>query len=138
LGKITIATNMAGRGTDIRLGEGVSARGGLHVIATERHESQRVDRQLFGRAGRQGDPGSAQAYVSMEDELLTRHGANVAQRTVRNALHAEWPGGTAAGSLLVGSARRAAERQARQARARVLRMDTWLDEAVGFTGKRIG
>ena len=137
-GKITIATNMAGRGTDIRLGESVSARGGLHVIATERHETQRVDRQLFGRAGRQGDPGSARAYVSMEDELLTRHVSPVAQRALRNGLHAEWPGAAAAGALLVGSARRAAERQARQARARVLRMDTWLDEAVGFTGKRIG
>jgi preprotein translocase subunit SecA len=72
-GRITIATNMAGRGTDIKLGQGVRELGGLHVIATERHESGRVDRQLFGRAGRQGDPGSAQAFWSAEDELLRRH-----------------------------------------------------------------
>ena len=68
-GRITIATNMAGRGTDIKLGKGVAALGGLHVIATERHESRRVDRQLFGRSARQGDPGSAQAFVSTEDEI---------------------------------------------------------------------
>ena len=65
--RITISTNMAGRGTDILLGEGMAALGGLHVIATERHESRRIDRQLFGRAGRQGDDGSAQAFLSMEE-----------------------------------------------------------------------
>src|SRR6185503_1612701 len=70
---ITIATNMAGRGTDIILGPGVARMGGLHVIATERHESGRVDRQLFGRAARQGDPGSAQSFFSAEDELIKRY-----------------------------------------------------------------
>jgi preprotein translocase subunit SecA len=69
VGAITVATNMAGRGTDIRLGKGVEVHGGLHVIATELHESRRIDRQLFGRAGRQGDPGSFEAIVSLEDEL---------------------------------------------------------------------
>ena len=137
-GKITIATNMAGRGTDIRLGQGVIALGGLHVIATERHESQRVDRQLFGRAGRQGDPGSARAYVSLEDELMTRHIPAMARRMMKTALTSAWPGGAAAAKGMVQAARRGAEQQARQARARVLRMDTWLDEAVGFTGRRIG
>jgi preprotein translocase subunit SecA len=65
---------MAGRGTDIALGSGVPQAGGLHVILTEFHESRRVDRQLFGRAARQGDPGSAQALVSLDDELLRHHG----------------------------------------------------------------
>ncbi len=69
-GKVTIATNMAGRGTDIKLGPGVKDAGGLAIIGTERHESRRVDRQLRGRAGRQGDPGSSQFYVSLEDSLM--------------------------------------------------------------------
>lgn len=70
LDAITVATNMAGRGTDIKLGEGVSELGGLHVIGCQRHESRRIDNQLLGRAGRQGDPGSSQFYLSMEDDLL--------------------------------------------------------------------
>jgi len=74
-GAVTIATNMAGRGTDITLGEGVHDIGGLHIIGTERHESRRIDNQLRGRAGRQGDPGSSQFYLSMEDELMRRFGA---------------------------------------------------------------
>ncbi|MCR9286780.1 MAG: preprotein translocase subunit SecA [Bacteroidetes bacterium] len=69
-GKVTIATNMAGRGTDIKLSDEVKASGGLAIIATERHDSRRVDRQLRGRAGRQGDPGSSQFYVSLEDKLM--------------------------------------------------------------------
>src|SRR3990170_4095314 len=69
-GRITVATNMAGRGTDIRLGPGVAELGGLHVLATERHEARRIDRQLFGRGGRQGDPGSFQLIVSLEDEIV--------------------------------------------------------------------
>ncbi|NRK74439.1 preprotein translocase subunit SecA, partial [Salmonella enterica subsp. enterica serovar Typhi] len=68
-GSVTIATNMAGRGTDIKLGEGVKELGGLAVIGTERHESRRIDNQLRGRSGRQGDPGVTQFYLSMEDEL---------------------------------------------------------------------
>jgi len=74
-GSVTIATNMAGRGTDIILGEGVADVGGLHIIGTERHESRRIDNQLRGRAGRQGDPGSSQFYLSLEDELMRRFGA---------------------------------------------------------------
>lgn len=74
-GAVTISTNMAGRGTDILLGEGVADLGGLHIIGTERHESRRIDNQLRGRSGRQGDPGSSQFYLSMEDELMRRFGA---------------------------------------------------------------
>ena len=74
-GMVTIATNMAGRGTDIKLGEGVIDAGGLAIIGTERHESRRVDRQLRGRAGRQGDPGSSQFFVSLEDDLMRMFGS---------------------------------------------------------------
>lgn len=75
-GAVTIATNMAGRGTDIKLGEGVKELGGLCVIGTERHESRRIDNQLRGRSGRQGDPGVTQFYLSMEDELMRRFGSD--------------------------------------------------------------
>jgi preprotein translocase subunit SecA len=74
-GMVTISTNMAGRGTDIKLGEGVAELGGLHIIGTERHESRRVDNQLRGRSGRQGDPGSSRFYLSLEDDLLRIFGA---------------------------------------------------------------
>ena len=76
IGSVTIATNMAGRGTDIKLGEGVKELGGLCVIGTERHESRRIDNQLRGRAGRQGDPGVSQFFVSLEDELMVRFGTD--------------------------------------------------------------
>src|SRR5918997_656018 len=72
---VTIATNMAGRGTDIVLGPGVREAGGLHIVGTERHEARRIDKQLRGRAGRQGDPGSSQFYVSLEDDLMRRFGS---------------------------------------------------------------
>jgi preprotein translocase subunit SecA len=75
-GTVTIATNMAGRGTDIVLGEGVREAGGLHIIGTERHEARRIDNQLRGRAGRQGDPGSSRFYLSLDDELMRRFGTD--------------------------------------------------------------
>jgi preprotein translocase subunit SecA len=75
-GAVTIATNMAGRGTDIKLAEGVPELGGLHIIGTERHESRRIDNQLRGRAGRQGDPGSSRFYVSLEDDLMRLFGSD--------------------------------------------------------------
>ena len=75
LGRVTIATNMAGRGTDIKLGEGVVDAGGLHILGTSRHESRRIDNQLRGRSGRQGDPGSSRFYLSLEDDLLRIFGS---------------------------------------------------------------
>ncbi len=75
-GMVTIATNMAGRGTDIVLGEGVTDLGGLYIIGTERHEARRIDNQLRGRSGRQGDPGTTQFYISLEDDLMRRFGAD--------------------------------------------------------------
>ncbi|MFW5682865.1 MAG: preprotein translocase subunit SecA, partial [Phycisphaeraceae bacterium] len=124
MGKITIATNMAGRGTDIKLGKGVADAGGLHVVATERHESRRIDRQLFGRAARQGDPGSAVTFVSLEDELLRRH-ATAPIRSFARRL------GPAAFAL----AQKRAQRQALAQRRQILQNDTRLDEGLGFTGR---
>jgi preprotein translocase subunit SecA len=75
-GRVTIATNMAGRGTDIKLGEGVKELGGLHIIGTERHESRRIDNQLRGRSGRQGDPGSSRFYLALDDDLMRLFGSD--------------------------------------------------------------
>src|SRR5699024_11129085 len=75
IGAVTIATNMAGRGTDIVLEEGVAELGGLKIIGTERHESRRIDNQLRGRAGRQGDPGESKFYLSLEDDLMRLFGS---------------------------------------------------------------
>ncbi|PRR83131.1 preprotein translocase subunit SecA [Clostridium vincentii] len=82
LGNVTIATNMAGRGTDIKLGEGVVEVGGLKIIGTERHESRRIDNQLRGRSGRQGDPGTSKFYICLEDELMRRFGSERIQAVV--------------------------------------------------------
>ena len=87
-GKVTIATNMAGRGTDIKLGEGVVELGGLHILGTERHESRRIDNQLRGRSGRQGDPGSSRFYLSLEDDLMQEGEPienNMVSRAIENA-----------------------------------------------------
>lgn len=81
--RVTVATNMAGRGTDIKLASGVADAGGLHVLGTERHESRRIDNQLVGRAGRQGDPGSAQFFVSVEDPLIRRYRPHQSARVAR-------------------------------------------------------
>ena len=83
-GSVTIATNMAGRGTDIKLGEGVKELGGLCVIGTERHESRRIDNQLRGRSGRQGDPGFSQFYIAMDDELMIRFGSERIKEILQN------------------------------------------------------
>jgi preprotein translocase subunit SecA len=83
-GAVTISTNMAGRGTDIVLGEGVAELGGLHIIGTERHESRRIDNQLRGRAGRQGDPGSTQFFLSLEDDLMRIFGSDRIKSVVEN------------------------------------------------------
>jgi preprotein translocase subunit SecA len=134
LGKITVATNMAGRGTDIKLARGVKELGGLAVIATERHESGRVDRQLFGRAARQGDPGRAQAFVSLEDELVARYAAKLgplfrlaAGKTTRPLKNPLLP-------RLFKRAQKKAQRISLVQRRSVLATDDWLDESLGFAG----
>jgi preprotein translocase subunit SecA len=133
-GRITVATNMAGRGTDIELGEGVAELGGLHVIATACHDSARIDRQLFGRAGRQGDPGSYEMFVSLEDELLEAHPAP-AFGVIRPA----WidPAGIAGqwmGRRAFRNSQRAAERRYYLARCDLLKLDESVENALAFSG----
>jgi len=132
-GRITLATNMAGRGTDIRLENGVAASGGLHVIATEFHEAGRIDRQLFGRCARQGDPGSCRMFFSLDDELFTRFVPAWFQRVIRATVC----GGTRAAQQwamyrILRYAQRRAELQARAQRRTVMRADEWLQEALTF------
>jgi preprotein translocase subunit SecA len=132
--RITIATNMAGRGTDIKLGHGVAQMGGLHVIATERHESGRIDRQLFGRCARQGDPGSAQAFMSVEDELIQRFVPAPMRNRLASALRSKTPGAKRLTKTSLSYAQRAAQLLAFRQRRNVLKMDSWLEEALSFSG----
>lgn len=131
-GRITVATNMAGRGTDIRLGPGVAELGGLHVLATERHDARRIDRQLFGRGGRQGDPGSFQAIVSLEDEIVQgffgKHAARLARLMPRWFF--AW-----LGRVLVAVAQGAAQRHHARVRRELLRVDDHLSDLLAFTGR---
>jgi preprotein translocase subunit SecA len=120
-GKITVATNMAGRGTDIKLSRGVAELGGLHVIATEPHGSGRVDRQLFGRAARQGDPGVAQMFCSAADDLFVRQAPRL-RKTWRSMGPAR----------LIQYSQAKAERLARFNRKQVLRSDDWMDQSLPF------
>ena len=134
-GRITIATNMAGRGTDIKLGPGVEELGGLHVIAAERNESRRIDRQLFGRSARQGDPGSAQAFVCPDDELIQRFVPYHARQALRAGIRMHLPGAGVALELAMSRAQAVAQRDAYRARTSVLQMDEWLEDALSFTDR---
>jgi preprotein translocase subunit SecA len=121
MGKITVATNMAGRGTDIILGRGVADVGGLHVVSTEPAASYRVDRQLYGRAARQGDPGAAQLFTCAEDDIFLRHAAK--QRKLWRLIGP---------NRLIRMAQNRAEHMARFNRKQVLKNDDWMDEALPF------
>jgi preprotein translocase subunit SecA len=134
-GRITVATNMAGRGTDIRLGPEVAALGGLHVLATERHDARRIDRQLFGRGGRQGDLGSFQAIVSLEDEIVQEVFRGQAVRLGKLLRRSDTllPGWLA--TPLVTLAQRIAERQHARTRRELLRIDDHLSDLLAFTGR---
>lgn len=132
-GRITVATNMAGRGTDIKLSAAVEGKGGLHVILTEFHESARVDRQLFGRAARQGNPGTTEAIVSLTDEVFTRYAPSV------SAWMAPWcVGGSKRSALLfrmlVSYAQTRAERKNRAVRLETIKRDRRWQQALGFVG----
>jgi preprotein translocase subunit SecA len=133
-GRVTVATNMAGRGTDIRLGPGVAESGGLHVILTEYHDSRRVDRQLFGRCARQGDPGSCEAIVSLEDEIFAVHAPNVARWV---AAFRQNDTGTArlVQQGLRLSAQLAAERRSAAVRMHNLKLDQRLEQMLAFSGR---
>jgi preprotein translocase subunit SecA len=130
--RITIATNMAGRGTDIKLPPGVAGRGGLHVLATESHESGRVDRQLFGRSARQGEPGSALMMISLEDELLRRFAGPVTRRAIGWLVRTRSAAAAAVAWRLVRLAQRRAERLAFRQRRQILAQDDWLEESLAF------
>jgi preprotein translocase subunit SecA len=129
---VTIATNMAGRGTDIRLGTDVAQLGGMHVIGLECHESQRIDRQLLGRAGRQGDPGSGRFFVSADDALICRFGPSLRRRM--QGLHHKEDELCCDLSHDVAAVQRAAEAAARTMRRQMLAFDDWLDEMLAALG----
>lgn len=128
-GAITVATNMAGRGTDIKLGKGVEQIGGLHVILTERHTARRVDRQLFGRSGRQGDQGSSRCIISLEDDLVMKFAPGLSGLARRR-----YQGRKGTLPLYLRSifdlAQRRAQKQAFKSRAGVLRHDEELDRSL--------
>jgi len=129
-GTVTVATEMAGRGTDIRLGDGVATHGGLHVIAVGRHAVRRVDRQLFGRCARQGDPGSCEAYLCADDELIVL--------STGGRVLARWRGGFAIGWVgrsVTWLAQTAAERRLSRQRRRLLQSEKQLERTLAFSGK---
>jgi preprotein translocase subunit SecA len=131
-GRISVATNMAGRGTDIRLAPGIIESGGLHVLATERHEARRIDRQLFGRGGRQGDPGSYQTIVSLEDEFISGFYGTGLVRLFGNRKKPlpHW-----FGKLIVAVAQASAERYHSRLRRELLKQDDNLSDMLAFSGR---
>jgi preprotein translocase subunit SecA len=133
--QITVATNMAGRGTDIKLDAGVEEMGGLHVMATERHDAHRIDRQLFGRCGRHGEPGTFEAFVSLEDELLKAHPAPLLGLVGPDRLSAGSVAGRWLSRLLIRNSQRAAERRHFHMRRDLLKLDESLDSALAFSGR---
>ncbi len=132
--RVTVATNMAGRGTDIRLGEGVADRGGLHVILTEYHDSRRVDRQLFGRCARQGDPGSCEAIVSLDDDIFMIHAATAAH-VIRKLVSASFDVPVSVYQALRRFAQFQAERRHGYVRVQNLQLDRRLDRVLAFSGR---
>jgi preprotein translocase subunit SecA len=131
-GRITVATNMAGRGTDIHLGDGVEALGGLHVVMTERHDARRIDLQLAGRAGRQGQPGSFEAILSLEDALLD---FPTARALAHLAGAARGPWGDRLGRFAQHYAQRRWERIHAYMRYELLRSDQWQTKTLAISGR---
>ncbi len=132
-GKITIATNMAGRGTDIPLGKGVAEAGGLHVIVTEKNDSARIDRQLLGRCGRQGDPGSYEFILSLDDELLSQRAFLPVQ--LQRFFYAAPGVSKRLGLSVINKAQRATEKHHYHVRRDLLELDEQLGRTLAFTGK---
>jgi preprotein translocase subunit SecA len=133
-GRVTVATNMAGRGTDIRLGPSVMELGGLHVIATERHEARRIDRQLFGRCARQGDPGSYETFVSVEDDIVTSHQSALGRFSIRVGRHAPRWLGERFEAWAVRRAQKRAERLHARIRHQLLRSEEQSESSLAFSG----
>ncbi|KPJ78420.1 MAG: prepilin peptidase [Deltaproteobacteria bacterium SG8_13] len=134
-GRITVATNMAGRGTDIKLAEGVAQLGGLFVVATERHDARRIDRQLFGRCGRQGDPGSAIALVCLEDELVTVYIGKVLRSLAYAFVQLRGPFSRVVGRIVFGRAQRSAEALHSRMRRDLLKLDEQISDSLAFSGR---
>jgi preprotein translocase subunit SecA len=134
-GCITVATNMAGRGTDIPLGVGVIKAGGLHVIATERNEARRIDRQLYGRCGRQGDPGSYVSILSLDDEILRHHLSDFIRRILTRLLQKDTTASQCLGLLAMRLAQSAQEHQSLRMRRDLLKMDEQLGRLLAFSGR---
>ncbi len=132
--RVTIATNMAGRGTDIKLGDKVADGGGLHVIATECNPSGRIDRQLLGRAGRQGDPGSGEFILSLEDDLLVKYVPAPFRKLLNQYFKVPFVEQMLTGWAFA-FAQHLAEWENRDQRRKTLRGDTWLDEHLTFAGR---
>ncbi|MBT8443505.1 MAG: prepilin peptidase, partial [Gammaproteobacteria bacterium] len=133
-GCITVATNMAGRGTDISLGLGIRELGGLHVIATERNEARRVDRQLFGRCGRQGDPGSFEAILSLEDEIMDLYAPGWLKTLLRSTIRSGSPLGQKFGGVAMRVTQAILERRHARMRRDLIKMDRRLGDVLAFTG----
>ncbi|MDF3216822.1 MULTISPECIES: DEAD/DEAH box helicase [Mesorhizobium] len=133
-GRVTVATNMAGRGTDIRLAQSIVQSGGLHVVLTEFHESARIDRQLFGRCARQGDPGSFEAIVSLEDELFRRYARVLARIVYAIALGRPELASGLFCRLLRWLAQHSAENRNLAARRQTMKQDAKLEKALAFAG----
>ena len=136
-GQITVSTNMAGRGTDIQLGAGVAVLGGLHVIATQRADARRIDRQLFGRCARQGDPGSAQAFVSLEDELIQKQARLIALAMKQYYCSKDKEISSVFWRRLIDHLQCRAERVSLRMRRDVLSADNWIDHHLGFAANEI-
>jgi preprotein translocase subunit SecA len=134
-GRITVATNMAGRGTDIKLSPEAERAGGLHVLLTEFHESARVDRQLFGRSARQGNPGTVEAIVSLEDELFRRHLPDRLRKLLGVGLRAGKPVNAWLFREFVAFAQNRAEARDRRVRLETLQRDRQWQQALGFVGR---
>jgi preprotein translocase subunit SecA len=134
-GRVTVATNMAGRGTDIKLAAGVAGAGGLHVVATERHEAGRIDRQLYGRAGRQGDLGSYEAVTSLEDELLKTSRRRLWRWVSRVLARSGRPVRGRLAAFLARRAQVSAERLHARIRRELLHSEDQLDTSLAFSGR---
>jgi preprotein translocase subunit SecA len=132
---ITVATNMAGRGTDIMLGLGVTALGGLHVISLNSNESRRIDRQLYGRCARQGDPGSTEAILSLADPALQHFYSSAMLKLLNKLCPGTKPIPDFIGRLILGVPQRIHEHKQRSIRRQVMRIDRQLSRLLAFTGK---
>lgn len=132
-GMVTIATNMAGRGTDIKLGAGVAKLGGLQVIVSEQHESKRIDRQLAGRCARQGEPGTVRVYCSLDDSLLRRYGHKFLLKPMAMSISEKNSKMSSFTAKIVSTIQKSAQQRAYRQRKVVMQTDDWLNESLALT-----